>query len=76
MAEVEIQAGLWENTVGMVERFAEVAATDPISAFLLLVGAVLVAFSAGFFGVLTLGAFGGSIKRLLPSGGGPPRRAG
>jgi hypothetical protein len=75
MAEVEIRTGLWENTVGMVERFAEVATTDPISAFLLLVGAVLVAFSAGIFGVLTLGAVGGSIKRLLPSPGGPPRRA-
>ena len=75
MAEVEIQTGLRENTLGMVERFADVAATDPLSAFLLLVGALLVFFSAGFFGVLTLGAVGGSLSRLLPSGGGPPRRA-
>jgi hypothetical protein len=75
MAEVEIQWGIQENTVGMAERFAEVAATDPVSAFLLAVGALLVFFSAGVFGVLTLGAAGASIKRLLPTPGGPPPRA-
>lgn len=75
MAEVEIQTGIQENTVGMVDRFAEVAAADPLSAVLLVVGALLVAFSAGFFGVLTLGAAGASIKRLLPTAGGPPRQA-
>ncbi|QLD89361.1 hypothetical protein HWV07_10095 [Natronomonas salina] len=75
MAEVEIQTGIQENTVGMVDRFAEVAATDPLSAVLVLVGALLVAFSAGFFGVLTFGAGLASIKRLLPTAGGPPRQA-
>jgi hypothetical protein len=75
MAEVEIQTGLQENTAGMVELFAEVATSDPLSALLVLVGALLVLFSAGFFGVLTLGAVGASIKRLIPTGGGPPRQA-
>jgi len=75
MAEVEIQTGLQENTVGMVRQFAEIAASDPLSAVLLAVGALLVAVSAGLFGVLTLGAVTGSIRRRLPSGGGPPRRA-
>ena len=75
MAEVDIQWGIQENTVGMVERFGEVAATDPVSAFLLLVGALLVFLSAGFFGLLTLGAAGASVKRLLPTPGGRPPRA-
>ena len=75
MAEVEIQRGIQENTVGAVEQFADIAAADPISAVLIAIGALLVAFSAGFFGVLTLGAAGASIKRLLPSAGGPPQRA-
>lgn len=75
MAEVEIQTGLQENTAGMVELFANVATNDPISALLVAVGALLIVFSAGFFGVLTLGAVGASISRLIPTGGGPPPRA-
>lgn len=75
MAEVEIQMGLQENTVGMVERFVDIAAADPISAVLILMGALLVTVSAGLFGLLTVGALGGSLKRRLPSGGGPPRQA-
>lgn len=62
MAEVEIQTGLYENTAGFVEAFAEVAAVDPVSALLLAVGAVLVAFSGGVFGVLTLGAVVGAAR--------------
>lgn len=75
MAEVDIQTGIQENTVGVVERFAEIATADPVSAVLIAIGALLVFFSAGFFGVLTLGAAGASIKRLLPTAGGPPRQA-
>jgi len=70
---VEIETGLRENTVGAIEQFAEIAATDPISAVLILCGAVLVAFSAGLFGVLSLGAVGAAITRAL-SGGGEPNR--
>jgi hypothetical protein len=62
---VEIETGLAENTAGAVEQFAQIASADPISAVLLLCGAALVAFSAGIFGVLTLGAVGSSIKRGL-----------
>lgn len=62
---VEIETGLVENTAGAVEQFVRIASVDPISAVLLLCGAVLVAFSAGLFGALTLGAIGNSIKRGL-----------
>lgn len=75
MAAVELQRGLRENTVGMLEQFADVAATDPVAALLVVLGGLLVAFSSGVFGVLTLGAVGASIKRLLPSAGGPPRES-
>lgn len=68
MAEtVEIQTGLRENTAGLVEEFAGIVGVDPVSAALLLVGALLVFFSAGFFGALTLGAVGASIRRMLSS---------
>lgn len=74
MAEIEIQTGLRENTTGFVELFAEVASTDPLSAFLLVVGAVLVVFSAGLVGLMTLGAAGSSISRLFPTPAGPRQR--
>jgi hypothetical protein len=62
---VEIETGLVENTVGAAEQFAEIASIDPIVTALLLSGAILVGLSAGVFGVLTLGAIVGSIKRGL-----------
>lgn len=71
MAEIEIQTGLQENTAGFVELFAEVAATDPVSAALLLVGAVLVVFSAGLVGLLALGGVVGSVTRLFPTAPAP-----
>jgi hypothetical protein len=67
MAETEIKTGLEENTIGAIERFADIAATDPISALLILVGALLVGFSAGLFGVVTAGAVLSTIKRGLSS---------
>ncbi|WP_178915383.1 hypothetical protein [Natronomonas gomsonensis] len=72
---VDIQTGVSDNTVGLIERFAEVAATDPLVAAMMLSGAVFVTLAAGVFGVLTLGGVLASIKRLLPSGQGPPRQA-
>ena len=74
MAEVDIQTGLYENTVGLVERFLEVATTDPIAAAMLLSGVLLVTISAGVFGVLTLGGLLSPLSKLLPSGREPPRR--
>jgi hypothetical protein len=55
MAEVEIVTGVRENTAGLVERFLEIATTDPIAAAMLLSGTVLVAVSVGVFGVLGVG---------------------
>ena len=75
MAEVDIRTGLYENTVGLVERFLEVATTDPIAAAMLLSGVLLVTISAGVFGVLTLGGLLSPLSKLLPSGREPPRRA-
>jgi hypothetical protein len=75
MAEVDIRTGLYENTVGLVERFLEVATTDPIAAAMLLSGVLLVTISAGVFGVLTLGGLLSPLSGLLPSGREPPRRA-
>ena len=75
MAEVDIRTGLYENTVGLVERFLEVATTDPIAAAMLLSGVLFVTISAGVFGVLTLGGLLSPLSGLLPSGRESPRRA-
>ena len=75
MAEVDIRTGLYENTVGLVERFLEVATTDPIAAAMLLSGVLLVTISAGVFGVLTLGGLLSPLSGLLPSGRESSRRA-
>ncbi|MCY4731260.1 hypothetical protein KY092_11915 [Natronomonas gomsonensis] len=72
---VDIQTGVSDNTVGLIERFAEVAATDPLVAAMMLSGAVFVTLAAGVFGVLTLGGVLASVKRLLPTGQGPPQKA-
>lgn len=74
MAEIEIQTGLQENTAGFVELFAEVAATDPVSAAIMAVGAVLVVFSAGVMGVLALGGVLSSVRRLFPTSPAPRPR--
>jgi hypothetical protein len=72
---VDIQTGLVENTVGLVERFADVAMTDPLVAAMLITGAILVTFAAGVFGILSLGAVVSLIKRALPSSPTPPQQA-
>jgi len=44
-----------DNLREMVERFTEVATTDPLSAVLLALGAVLTLVSVAIFGGLSLG---------------------
>ena len=62
---VEIETGIRENTVGAIEQFAEIASVDPLVGAMLLTGAILTGFAMVVFGVLTLGAIGGSLKRGL-----------
>ena len=47
---------LVQSIVDMPGRFIDIALTDPISAVLILVGAVLVGVSSAVFGYLSLGA--------------------
>ncbi len=75
MAEVEIVTGVRENTVGLVERFAEIASTDPIAAAMLLSGTVFVAVSMAVFGVLSVGGVLSWLTDAIPSPGGPGRQA-
>jgi hypothetical protein len=72
---VDIQTGVSDNTVGLIEQFAEVATTDPLVAAMMATGVIFVTLGAGVFGVLTLGSVLASIKRLLPSGQAPPQQA-
>ena len=69
MAEVEIVTGVRENTVGLVERFLEIAGTDPIAALMLLVGATLVAVTMAVFGVLSVGGALTWLTDAIPSPG-------
>lgn len=64
---VEIQTGLRENTIGAIELFMEVAATDPLSAVVLLVGMILLAVSIVVFGVLAIGSVLTALGRGLSS---------
>jgi len=74
MAEVEIVTGVRENTVGLVERFAEIATTDPIAAAMLLSGTVFVALSVAVFGVLSLGGVLSWLSDAIPGPGTPSQR--
>ncbi len=47
-----------ENIIEMNELFAEVAMGDGLAPLLVLVGTLLVVFTLGVFGALTLGAIG------------------
>jgi hypothetical protein len=67
----DIKTGLQDNTIGAIEQFVEIASADPLSAVLLLGGAILVGFSVGVFGIVTLGAIGAAIKRGLTGAGEP-----
>ena len=69
MAEVEIVTGVRENTVGLVERFLEIAGADPIAALMLLVGATLVAVTMAVFGVLSVGGALAWLTDAIPSPG-------
>ena len=75
MAETDVKTGLYENTVGLAERFAEVAATDPIAATMMLSGFVLVGLATSVFGALAAGAVLSELRRLLPTPRAPPRQA-
>lgn len=61
-----------DNLVTLVQEMTAVATTDPVSAVLLTLGAILTAFASLFFGYLALGGF---LDLLTPesSTGGPPR---
>lgn len=50
------------DLLSMGDYLAEAAATDPISLFLLAVGHVVLIFSIGLFGVLTLGGIVGALR--------------
>lgn len=54
-------AGLIQNLTEMARLFGDVATTDPVSALLLLVGALLVGFSSLLFGYLALGGIGAAL---------------
>lgn len=54
---------LLEQVQELLTLFTDVATTDPISAVLVLIGTVLMAFSIGFFGLLTAGAVVGGLAR-------------
>ncbi|MWV38668.1 MULTISPECIES: hypothetical protein [Natrialba] len=47
-----------DNIVEMNELFTDVAMGDGLAPLLVLVGTILVVFSLGVFGALTLGAIG------------------
>ncbi len=47
-----------DNIIEMNEYFSGVAMGDGLAPLLVLVGTLLVVFTLGVFGVLTLGAFG------------------
>ena len=64
---------LLDSVVRLPGEFAAVALHDPLSAILLTVGALLVFVSAGYFGLLVLGALA---ELLSPSPGGQPRQPG
>lgn len=47
-----------DNLTEMIELFSDVAMGAGLAPLLILIGALLVAFSMGVFGILTLGAVG------------------
>ncbi len=75
MVDVEIQTGLRENTGGLLERFADIAVVDPVSAVLLLVGTLIIFFTMAVFGLLSVGAIAAYVIRLLPTSHEPVQQA-
>lgn len=49
-------ATILDNAARLVELFGDVATADPLSAFLLAVGALLVGAATAVFGYLSVGA--------------------
>ena len=62
-----------DNLVSLVQEFAAVATSDPLSAVLLALGAALTAFASLFFGFLVAG---GLLDSLTPDAGGRSTRRG
>jgi len=63
-----------QSILDMPGKFIEIAMADPISAVLILIGAVLVGGASAVFGYLTLGAAASLVIRP-GSGRSPPREA-
>lgn len=63
---------LIDSIVEMPGEFAAVATNDPVSAVLVALGTLLIAFSMGVFGYLTLGAL---VDLVIPdsTGRAPPQ---
>ena len=72
---VEIQGGIEENTIGLLQQFADVAMVDPLVGAMLITGAILTGFASVVFGVLAVGAVLSLLKSALPSGRAPPQQA-
>lgn len=64
-------AQLVDSIVSMPEKFADVATHDPLSAVLMLFGALFVFGAVGAFGYLSLGALA---DLLTPASATEPRR--
>ena len=70
---VEIETGIRENTVGMLEQFAAIASVDPLVAAMMLSGALITGIAVTVFGVATLGGIATAITQGL-SGSEEPNR--
>lgn len=64
---------LFGSAVDMVGEFGQVASVDPLTAVLLVVGAVLVLFPVAVMGFLSLGALADLVTRDSPGRAHPPR---
>ena len=65
---------LVQSIIDMPGRFIDIALADPISAVLILIGAVLVGAASAVFGYLSLGAAASLVMRP-GSGRSPPQEA-
>lgn len=64
---------LFRSAIDMVGEFGQVASVDPLTAVLLVVGAVLVLFPVAVMGFLSLGALADLVTRDSPGRAHPPR---
>lgn len=65
---------LVQSIIDMPGKFLDIALADPISAVLILIGAVLVGLASAVFGYLSLGAAASLVIRP-GSGRSPPQEA-